>query len=253
MDKGEGLATFRGDAPAAISLDILRDRRELALVALERTKVPMVVSDARKSDQPIVLANKAFLDLTGYNSDEIIGRNCLFLQVPDNGPADVAAIRAGLSDGCEVQVELLNYCRDGSTFWNQLVISPVTDETGLLIYFLASQHDIFARRIAQTGEQAERLLLMEVDHRAMNALALVQSFVRLGSGASIQTFATGVQVRVDALARAHRLLAQNKWSNILLVDLISSETPRAMAGRVFASGSPLMLAAKIVHPPGKCR
>lgn len=218
-----GSRLFRGDAPAAISLDISRDRRELALVALERTKVPMVrtkvpmvVSDARKADQPIVLAKKAFLDLTGYNADEIIGRNCRHLRGPDTEPADVAAIRAGLSDTREVQVELLNYRRDGSIFWNQLVISPVTDKTGLLIYFLASQHDISARRIAQAGEQAERLLLMEVDHRAMNALALVQSFVRLGSGASIQTFATGVQVRVNALARAHRLLAQNKWSTFCL-------------------------------------
>lgn len=72
----ESKPSFIGDPPAAAGPDALPDRRELALVAVERTRMPMVVSDPRQPDAPIVLANQAFLDLTGYTSDEVLGRNC---------------------------------------------------------------------------------------------------------------------------------------------------------------------------------
>ncbi len=241
-------ARFSGDAPVAFAKQVLGDRRELALVALERTKTAMVVTDARQSDHPIILANRAFLDLTGYGADEIIGRNCRFMQGTETEVSDIAAIRAGLSGGEEFQIELLNYRKDGTRFWNRLMISPVYDEAGQLLYHFASQHDVSARRRAEASERAERLLLMEIDHRTMNALALVQSFVRLGTNASVQAYASGIQSRVDALARAHRLLAQNGWSDISLGDLINSEIPRRSANNVTASGPALQLAAKIVQP-----
>ena len=69
-----------GDDTSVATGKVLRDRRELALVALERTRMPMVVTDPRLPDNPIVLANHAFLDLTGYTADEVVGRNCRFLQ-----------------------------------------------------------------------------------------------------------------------------------------------------------------------------
>ena len=63
---------------------------------LQRTRMPMVVTDARRHDHPIVLANQAFLDLTGYTADEVVGRNCRFLQGPDTSEAALEAIRQGL-------------------------------------------------------------------------------------------------------------------------------------------------------------
>jgi two-component sensor histidine kinase len=147
-----------------------------------------------------------------------------------------------------VHVELINYRKDGSTFWNQLAISPIFDEHGALLYHFASQKDVSARRYAQETEQAERLLLMEVDHRAMNALALVQSFVRLGRPDTIEAYASAVQLRVDALARAHRLLAHNGWSSAALGDLLAMEIPIAVAHRVGLNGPALSLSARIVQP-----
>ena len=67
--------SFEGDSPVAADADVLDDRRELALVAVERTRMPMVITDPRKPDNPIVLANQAFLDLTGYDASEVLGRN----------------------------------------------------------------------------------------------------------------------------------------------------------------------------------
>lgn len=243
-----GPPTFEGDPPVAATPATLPDRRELALVALERTRMPMVIADARSPDNDIVLVNQAFLDLTGYTADEVIGRNCRFLQGPGTDPSDVAAIRTGLAGDRNVDVELLNYRKDGSSFWNQLIISPIFDEAGDLLYYFASQKDVSARRQAEAAERAERLLLMEVDHRALNALALVQSFVRLGRADSVEAYAAAVQLRVDALARAHRLLAQNGWSSAAVDEMIAMEIPDIVASQIAASGPALALAARVVQP-----
>ncbi len=240
--------SFEGDPPVAVTRGALRDRRELALVAIERTRMPMVVTDARTPDAPIILANQAFLDLTGYEAKEVIGSNCRFLQGPETDQRAVVAIRAHLAANEEVEIELLNYRKDGSTFWNQLAISPIHDEAGETIYHFASQKDVSARRRAEEREHAERLLLMEVDHRAMNALALVQSFVRLGRADDVQAYATAVQLRVVALARAHRLLAQNGWKGAPLGELVALQTPDIVAARIAAAGPSLELAARTVQP-----
>lgn len=247
-DEERDPASFEGDAPRAAIRAVLHDRRELALVALERTRMPMVISDARAADSPIVLANQAFLDLTGYPAGEVIGRNCRFLQGPDTDPNAVKAIRAGLAAQGDVEVELLNYRKDGSSFWNQLAISPIFDDAGTLLYHFASQKDVSARRWAQQTEAAERLLLMEVDHRAMNALALVQSFVRLSRTDSVEGYAASVQQRVDALARAHRLLARNGWVSAGLAELVEMETPSELIAQVVATGPAVALSAKVVQP-----
>jgi PAS domain-containing protein len=67
-----------GDKPAAASPVGLADRTELAFVAMERTRMPMCITDPRQPDNPIVLSNHAFLELTGYTAEEVIGRNCRF-------------------------------------------------------------------------------------------------------------------------------------------------------------------------------
>ncbi|MBB4001239.1 PAS domain-containing protein [Aurantimonas endophytica] len=242
-------AAFKGDAPAASQAVVLPDRRELALVAVERTRMPMVVSDARQPDCPIVLANRAFLALTGYSAEEVIGRNCRFLQGPDTDPSDVEAIRQGLRAGTEdLEVELLNYRKDGSAFWNQLAISPVIDEMGEVIYYFASQKDVTARRRAEQMEATERLLLREVDHRAMNALALVQSFVNLSKADTATGYATAIRERVETLARAHRLLGEAGWSGVDLACLLAAETPEEIRECVGANGTPIQLPTPLVQP-----
>lgn len=218
------MKSFKGDPPAAALASVLQDRSELALVAVERTRMPMVVTDPRQPDSPIVLANEAFLKLTGYSASDVIGRNCRFLQGVNTAPEAIEEIRQGIAaDDHFVTVELLNYRKDGSAFWNQLEISPVHDVVGRTIYHFASQKDITERRRAQELEAIERLLLMEVDHRSMNALALVQSILQLTQAKDISGYSAAVMQRVDAIARVHRLLARSSWSGTLLTDLITEE------------------------------
>src|ERR1700712_3063744 len=88
---------LHGDSPAAALPGMMLDRRELALVAVERTRMPMVVTDPRQPDAPIGLANQAFLDLTGYTAEEVIGRNCRFLQGPETSAAAIEEIRVAVA------------------------------------------------------------------------------------------------------------------------------------------------------------
>lgn len=239
--------SFEGDGPIAASKSVLDDRRELALVAVERTRMPMVITDPKQADCPIVLANHAFLELSGYTADQVIGRNCRFLQGPKTDPAAIDAIRQGLAANQDtISVELLNYRRDGTTFWNQLEISAVHDEHGDTIYYFASQKDVSARRRSQALEATERLLLKEVDHRALNALALVQSIVRLTRRDTAESYAKAVTGRVDALAHAHQLLAERGWSGAPLDSVVAREAAVERLQEV--EGPPVTLPPRLVQP-----
>jgi PAS domain S-box-containing protein len=237
-----------GDAPAAATPQALNDRRELALVAVERTRMPMVVSDPRQPDNPIVLANQAFLDLCGYTKEEVLGRNCRFLQGPDTSPASVAKLRQRIAEGQEVSLELLNYRRDGSSFWNNLFISPVHDDDGALLYFFASQKDVTIEHEARERKLAELRLMREVDHRAKNVLALVQGIVRMSRADSVEEYAAAVQGRVQALARAHGMLSERRWLEVPLDKLIEAELEPFDARRVKLQGPPVVLPSYLVQP-----
>lgn len=109
----------------------------------------------------------------------MIGRNCRFLQGQETSPHAAAEICTGLGQEPATNVEILNYRKDGSTFWNRLHISPIQDDDSKLIYFFASQIDVTELRKVQALEVSERRLLMEVEHRSKNVLAIVESIVRL--------------------------------------------------------------------------
>jgi PAS domain S-box-containing protein len=240
--------SFTGDRAAAAMAGVLPDRRDLAFVAMERTRMPMVITDPNLPDNPIVLANHAFLELTGYDADEVVGRNCRFLQGRDTDPATVDEIRAAIREVREITVELKNYDRQGRCFWNQLMLSPVRDEDGQLLYFFGSQLDVTERRRARELEAAEHRLLREVDHRAKNALALVQGIVRLSRADDPEDYARAVQGRVDALARAHGLLSDNRWHDLPIARLVQIEAEPFGVRRVTASGPALLLSAAQVQP-----
>lgn len=102
----------------------------------------MLMVDARSPDMPVVYANPAFTEMTGYAYDEVLGRNCRFLQGEDTTPEALETIRQGLHHQTEVNVELINYRKDGTPFWNHLRISPVFSNDGLCTHFIGTQQDV---------------------------------------------------------------------------------------------------------------
>lgn len=114
--------------------------RHLRLVA--DSPVPSVISDPRLPDNPIVACNSAFCDLTGYSTEEVIGRNCRFLSGPGTEPWLTEEIRRGVREHQPVLVEILNYKRNGQPFRNAVLVAPIYDEHDALLYFLGSQVEI---------------------------------------------------------------------------------------------------------------
>lgn len=103
------------------------------------SKVAAVVSDPRRPDNPIVACNDAFIELTGYPREEILGRNCRFLRGDRTEPEQTAMLREAVAASRPVMVELINYRKDGTAFRNAVMIAPLFDEKGELAYFLGSQ------------------------------------------------------------------------------------------------------------------
>jgi len=216
-------------------LDYQHGRADPFAAAVRATRMPMVITDPGQRDNPIVFCNEAFQNLTGYGRDEIIGRNCRFLQGPDTDPAAVTEVRTAIEHGDDIGIDLLNYRKDGSTFWNALYLSPVRDDAGKIRFFFASQLDVSDRieaqqSIAEAKQALDRevaartadleaalaaktLLLHEVDHRVKNNLTMIGSLLRLqarGIGdPAITAKLEAMLERIDALATVHRRLYQS--------------------------------------------
>jgi PAS domain S-box-containing protein len=138
---------------AAITQPGLNERGSVFFAAIEMTRMPIILTNPNLPDNPVVFANRAFQDLTGYTEDEVLGRNCRFLQGAHTDREAVAELRHAVEESRAVSVELLNYKRDGTPFWNACFIAPVFDKDDKLLYFFASQLDVTRRR---TSEQAYR-------------------------------------------------------------------------------------------------
>ena len=106
------------------------------------TSCSVVITDPRQEDNPIVFVNAAFTKLTGYSQEEVHGRSCRFLQGPDTDPFAVERIRNALDAGEAIECVLLNYRKDGETFWNKLTLDPVRGDDGNVVHFVGLQSEI---------------------------------------------------------------------------------------------------------------
>lgn len=138
--------------------------------ALESTAEGVVISDCTQDGMPIIYVNKAFTAVTGYEYDEVIGRNCRFLQGPDTDPAAMLSIRKALSDESSCIVEILNYRKDGTPFWNRLSITPVQNDQGQTTHYIGVQSDVTRRRLAEESLRKANIQLK----RDLQAAAQIQ-------------------------------------------------------------------------------
>lgn len=137
----------RVDGVYGIAQDVTASRaQQTRLRILERSVEASVngvlIADARAPDLPIIYANRAFSVMTGYSLEDVIGRNCRFLQGPESDPDMVEALRCGLQNQRETHVTLCNYRKDGTPFWNDLYVAPVRGQDGGVTHFVGVQHDI---------------------------------------------------------------------------------------------------------------
>lgn len=108
---------------------------------LERIEKNFVISDPRLPDCPIIFASDSFLELTEYSREEILGRNCRFLQGPETDQETVQKIRDAIREQRDITVQLINYTKSGKKFWNLFHLQPMRDQKGELQYFIGVQLD----------------------------------------------------------------------------------------------------------------
>ncbi len=185
---------------------------------IKASPIASVISNPRMADNPIVACNQAFIDLTGYGPEEILGRNCRFLSGPQTEPWLSDAIRQGVRDKKPVMVEILNYKKDGTPFRNAVLVAPIFDEEEELTYFLGSQVELpedangpsnvrRARAAAKVRELSPRQLeVLQLVARGLRnkqiawELGLSEKTVKMHRGIAMEKL--GVQTSADMIRLA---------------------------------------------------
>ena len=138
---------------------------------LDATDNTMTITDPRLPDNPLVYVNKQFEILTGYSQDEVAGQNCRFLQQDDDNQPGLTELRAAIREGRNTRVELRNYRKDGSLFWNELYLTAIRDDAGDIIYFFGVQNDVTRFRELTELERRRTAELTLAENRERHRLA----------------------------------------------------------------------------------
>jgi PAS domain S-box-containing protein len=188
-----------------------RERRaelETKTRALDEAPVGITITDPTQEDNPMVYVNDRFVEMTGYGREESIGVNCRFLQGPDTEEESVQALREAIDADEPTTVELLNYRKDGTEFWNRVSIAPIRDADGTVTHWVGFQEDITAFKDQETAleRQNDRLdsFASIVSHDLRNPLNVAQGRVELARDASGD--AANLDAALDALDRMESIV-----------------------------------------------
>lgn len=215
--------TDRSTEQKAAEAEVEHFREELGpfVVAAEETRMPMVFTDAREPDNPIIFANNSFLKLTKYTRDEVLGQSFNFLMARGTDKAALTRIEAEFKGDSHGGSEIRYRRKDGSEFWASIFISPVRDKNGDVIQHFASFTDLTKHKDEQ---EQSRMLIDELNHRVKNTLATVQSIVSqaLRNATDPAVIREAIESRLFALSRSHDLLTRENWESAGLRDVIDA-------------------------------
>jgi PAS domain S-box-containing protein len=223
----------------------MRQQGGMFVDAVRLTRMPMMVTDPTLPGNPITFANQAFLNLSGYTMDELLGQDPHFMNGPDTSPDAIERYEAAMQLGRDENLEILQYRKDGSAFRAMLFASPLDDGQGKVTRHFLSYLDITRRydaeeslraltqelevRVLSRTEELEsanhkltdllaerEMLMMEVNHRAKNSLAVAASLLamqgRRQKDEGVRVLFDEAEDRLNAMARVHDLLSKSQTS-----------------------------------------
>lgn len=244
-------------------IEAVRQQGGLFVEAVRRTRMPMLVTDATLPGNPIVFANQAFVDLSGYSMDELLGQDPHFMNGAGTDPEAIRRYEASITDGRDETLEILQYRKDGAPFRAMLFASPVDDGQGTVTNHFLSYLDITRRYVAEEDLRtlaselearvatrtrdleavntrlsalvSEReMLLVEVNHRAKNSLAIAASLLaiqgRRQPDPAVRALFEEAHDRLNAMARVHDLLSKSEQAqrvdvSVYVADLCGALRP----------------------------
>lgn len=259
----EGLPDTPDRTRSERKLDNIREQGGVFVDAVRLTRMPMIVTDATLPGNPIVFANPAFLDLSGYSLEEVTGQDPHFMNGPETNAETVRRYQAAMEEGRDEDVEILQYRKDGRPFLAMLFASPLDDGQGIVLHHFLSYLDITRRHeaeqalrnlteqleakvISRTAElqnandrlerlvQEKQMLLAEVNHRAKNSLSIASSLLgiqgRRQSDPQVRALFVEAQDRLMSMSRVHDLLSRSETAQQVslctyLVDLCEALRP----------------------------
>lgn len=132
------------------------DISKAALLTEEEREQSVVITDPAQPDNPMIFISEEFEKQTGYSPKEALGKNCRFLQGPETDPAAIEAIRRALDAESDLTIDILNYRKDGTKFWNRLRIRPLVGDDNEVMFYVGAQNPIDASdvRTVPTGSSA---------------------------------------------------------------------------------------------------
>ena len=190
------------------------------VVAAETTRMPMVFTDAREPGHPIIFANDSLLSLTGYDREDVLGKNFNFLMASGDKVEPVRHVDAAFKGTSVDDPEILYRRKDGTECWATVFISPVRDEGGALVQHFVSLVDVSKHK--QAHAQA-KTLVDELNHRVKNTLSTMQSIVwqAFKNASDTGAIRESIEARLFALSRSHDLLTREHWESAGLRDLVN--------------------------------
>lgn len=166
--------------------ELKKKEEELLLksFAIERANDGIVLTDPTLSDNPIVYVSQGFLKLTGYSEEEVIGKNCRFMQGPESDPNVISKIRTAIANESSFDGEIINYTKEGRPWYNRLKLEPIRNHEGRLIRYVGVQHNVteakkldVERKIALQKEKSARQDAERLYYEAQNANSIKDEFL----------------------------------------------------------------------------
>jgi PAS domain S-box-containing protein len=158
---------MHGNRVMGVARDITQSKStnqilELRNRALEEASDAIVISDARLPDRPVIYCNKAFSQITGYTPDEVLGKNCRFLQGNDQEQEAILRIQQALQQSQASREILRNYRKDGTLFWNELSLTPITDSQGEVTHFIGVLREVTEKIAEEKRQKGIRAILESI-------------------------------------------------------------------------------------------
>ena len=214
--------TAKSDAQQSGEEEVDEFRQALGpfVVAAEKTRMPMVFAN-QKPGHPVVFVNEAFLALTGYRRDEVLGKSFPSLLAVGVGAEAMRTVEAAFESPSDSDPVIHYQRKDGSQFWASVFVSPVCDDDGTIVQQFVSFVDLTAHK---EDNARCKMLIDELNHRVKNTLSTVQSIVTQALRPPTEPAAirNAIESRILALSRSHDLLTSGNWEGSGLHDLVDT-------------------------------